>query len=65
MRANQPMAEGEGAAPRVAHGFLHIGCSPLEIRDGRVNAALAGLANHIVGDGVPRHNVQHRNEYVF
>lgn len=47
------MAEDEGAAPRDSHGFLHIGCNPLAIRDARVNAAFAALANQIAGQFAP------------
>lgn len=56
------MAEDKDAAPRDAHGFLHIGCSPLEIRDGRVNAELAGLANQIVSVVRP---CKHSEQEVF
>jgi hypothetical protein len=44
------MAEDQGAAPQDAHGFLHIGCTSLEIQ---VNAALAILANQIVAGFCP------------
>jgi hypothetical protein len=60
----QPMAEDEGAAPQVACGCLHIGCSPLESRNGSQRCA-RWTREYITGDGVSRQNVQHRYEYVF